>query len=454
MHKPCLLRFHCKLPLCTPPRQAGFRQQPAHPKRPRAGTHIGKRRGRATSAPPSPGTAGGPAGTAAPHCSPHPAQNGEPKYNTVCADGGNGSGNIRRLEQQPLIRLHSSSCKEGGRDDTGLIPFVWRVTAALIQWTRGTSLRPRLEDTARVNTLLYATRLLPWCAAFGCNLPHNPPSPCCRGCSQHVRRPKKTSFKDQPYPWAQPSLPALTMLPRLLQQQVSCRLRALGPAHWPPSAAPGHRAAQAARSMREGIVDEVSRQHEHDGTIGSHPATLSRCARGRVTWLKQRHLQLPKLHHRAAAATTTLACRWSVELAPRAAATSDSRATGAFRLRRRRLKKAERRTAWLEGRPGSGEGERLGRLADAAPAAPAASAAPAAPAPADVDAAPAVGRCCGMAVVSMQPAASATAGSTATHCASQSSWQTTARSWLVRAELVRCQNGGCWGTMFRPPLTY
>ena len=40
-----------------------------------------------------------------------------------------------------------------------------------------------------------------------------------------------TYFEDQPYPWAQPSLPALTMLatlPQLLQQQISCRLRAIG----------------------------------------------------------------------------------------------------------------------------------------------------------------------------------------------------------------------------------
>ena len=111
----------------------------------------------------------------------------------------------------------------------------------------------------------------------------------------------------------------------------------------------------------------------------------------------------------------SLACGWSVVLAPSASAISDSRAAGADNRWCSRLKKAERCTACLDGSPGSGEGERRG----AAPGAPAGS-------PAAGPAGSLAGRCSGTAEALMAAAASATAGWACRQCASQSSCPTTA----------------------------
>lgn len=135
-----------------------------------------------------------------------------------------------------------------------------------------------------------------------------------------------------------------------------------------------------------------------------------------------------------------LACGWSVVLAPSASAMSDSRAADADSRKCSRLKKAERRTAWLDGSPGSGEGERCG----VPPGAPAGCAA-ARPA------GPPAGRCSGTAEASMAAAASATAGCARRQCASHSSWPTTATregalstGWLlgVQAAPLSCR-GDC-----------
>lgn len=176
----------------------------------------------------------------------------------------------------------------------------------------------------------------------------------------------------------------------------------------------------------DGRPGQAAGGHQGARTQGPKRSPAAAKSRHAAEHAKYRcHLQTSRSCNSTKLPQQPLACGWSVELAPRAAATSDSGATGARMLRLSRLKNAERCTASLDGRPGSGEGERLGRPPAAAPAAAAAADVPAAAKSAA--AACALGRCCGTAEASMLPAACAIAGCRPTQSASQSSCVTTTR---------------------------
>lgn len=151
-------------------------------------------------------------------------------HNTVCTAGGSGRGNARQLERQRLICCPRPARREG-RDGTGANPSSCVEAHCCPHPEDLRNQIPKATGHSTCSRPAYATRLLRCCAAFGCNLPHNPPSPRYHGCSPHATGPQTTSFEYQPYPWAQPSLPALTAtgLPQNACQPVAGALPSAGP---------------------------------------------------------------------------------------------------------------------------------------------------------------------------------------------------------------------------------